>query len=113
VAKGQVRRFEVFYATLDPVIGSEMAKTRPVVVVSPGSMNSTLRTVIIAPVTSTQRGWPFRVTAKVNKRTADIALDQIRTLDKTRLLRRLGRLQPEIARAVSETLVEMFAWGED
>lgn len=87
-----VRRYDVFLVAIDPMQGSEMRKTRPRVVVSPDEMNRHIRTVIIAPLTSTLRDYPSRVDIVVQARKGQAALDQIRTVDKTRLVRHLGRL---------------------
>jgi mRNA interferase MazF len=76
-------------------------------------MNLVLRTVIVAPLTHTIKRWPSRLPSQFGKSDGEIALDQIRAVDKTCLLRRLGRLKPDTARAVSDVLVEMFAWGEE
>jgi mRNA interferase MazF len=103
-----VSRFEVWLAALDPVRGSELRKTRPCLVVSPDEMNSWLRTVIIAPMTTVGRAWPSRVPVVFDGRRGEIALDQIRAVDKERLTKRLGFVAGDTQRAVSDTLVEMF-----
>ena len=102
-------RFRVFLVRLDPTTGAETAKTRPCVVVSPDELNRTVSTVIIAPMTSVRRGWPTRVEVTFQGKTGEIALDQIRTVDKSRLVKRLGKLNSETADAVLDTLGEMFA----
>lgn len=105
-----VRRFDVCLVNLDPIRGSEIRKTRPCVVVSPDEMNAHVRTVMIAPMTSARRAYPTRVNIAFKGRRGQVALDQIRTVDKSRLVTRLGRLPRARARHVSGVLVEMFAY---
>lgn len=105
-------QFDIWLITLDPTKGSEIRKTRPCIIVSPDEMNRWLRTVIVAPMTSTVRSYPSRVPINFDGKDGQIALDQIRTIDKTRLIRRLGAVEAETAVALSETLVEMFKFGE-
>ena len=104
-----IERFAVFLVSLDPVVGAETAKTRPCVVVSPDDMNDALSTVIIAPMTTVRRHWPTRPAVSFQGKTGEIALDQIRTVDKTRLVKRLGKIDQSAATEVLETLAEMFA----
>jgi mRNA interferase MazF len=101
-------RFSVFRVNLDPTVGSEIRKTRPCVVVSPNEMNRNIRTVIVAPMTTAGRGYPTRVPLRFRRRDGEIALDQIRTIDKARLGRRLGKIPESVAENVSTTLVEIF-----
>lgn len=103
-----MRQYDVYLANLDPVRGAEINQTRPAVIVSPDSMNTRLRTVVVAPLTSVQRGWPFRVQCAFGRRKGDIALDQIRCLDRSRLIRRLGALDHATAERVADRLVEIF-----
>jgi len=105
-----VRRFDVYLVTLDPTRGSEIRKTRPCIVISPDEMNRHLSTVIVAPMTTKQRGYPTRVRVKFAGKEGEVALDQIRTVDKSRLVRRLGSVEKEIARQVADSLAEMFAY---
>ena len=102
-------RFNIFLVRLDPTAGVETAKTRPCVVVSPDELNRAVATVIIAPMTTTRRGWPTRVEITFQGKTGEIALDQIRAVDKSRLGKRLGKLDSETADAVPATLGELFA----
>ena len=102
-------RFNIFLVRLDPTAGAETAKTRPCVVVSPDELNRAVATVIIAPMTTTRRGWPTRVEISFQGKTGEIALDQIRAVDKVRLVKRLGKLDSETAAAVLDTLGELFA----
>jgi mRNA interferase MazF len=105
-----MKRFEVWIVRLDPVLGSEIGKTRPGVIVSPDEANAALRTVLIAPLTSVRRAWPTRVPVEVNRIAGDVALDQLRAVDKTRLAQKLSTLPDPAAKAVADRLVEMFAF---
>lgn len=102
-------RFEVYQVNLDPVIGSEIAKSRPCVVISPDEMNRPLDTVIVAPLTSTLKGWPSRVSSRFGGKKGEIALDQMRAVDKRRLAKRLGELDEHTRAGVLATLTAMFA----
>lgn len=102
------RRHDVFLVDLDPTIGAEMRKRRPCVVVSPDVMNETLRTVIIAPMTSRVRRYPNRVWQTFQGTDGEIALDQLRTVDRSRLIRRLGALDREVSETIASRLVSMF-----
>ena len=102
-------RFNVFLVRLDPATGAETAKTRPCVVVSPDELNRAVSTVIIAPMTTVCRGWPTRVEITFQGKTGEVALDQIRAVDKSRLVKRLGKLDSKTADAVLDTLEELFA----
>src|ERR1700743_2033887 len=104
-----IERFSVFLIQLDPTVGAETSKTRPCVVVSPDELNRAISTVIVAPMTTIQRGWPTRVQGRFQNKTGEIALDQIRSLDKSRLVKRLGKLDAKIAEDLLDTLGEMFA----
>lgn len=109
---GQFRRFDVHLVTLDPTQGSEIQKTRPCVIISPDEMNAHIRTVIIAPMTSAERNYPTRVSVTFDGKQGQVALDQIRTVDKTRLIRRLGKLPEARARNIAAVLQDMFAYGD-
>ncbi len=104
-----VERFNIFLVRLDPATGAETAKTRPCLVVSPDELNRALSTVIIAPMTTVRRGWPTRVTINFQGKIGEIALDQIRAVDKSRLVKRLGKLSSETTNTVLDTLGELFA----
>ena len=104
-----VSRFDVYLITLDPTRGSEIRKTRPCLVVSPDEMNRHLRTVIVAPMTTKGRDYPSRVPVEFQNRHGWVVLDQLRTIDRTRLVRRLGRVTEEVQAGVLEVLQEMFA----
>ena len=105
----EVKRFEVFVVTLDPTVGREIRKSRPCVVVSPDEMNAWISTVIIAPMTTKGRDYPTRVNCKFKGKKGQIVLDQIRTIDKARLVKRLGTLDPKTGQATLAVLQEMFA----
>ena len=103
-----MKRFEIWLVRLDPVLGSEIGKTRPGVIVSPDEANDSLRTVLIAPLTSVRRAWPTRIPLLVNGVEGDVALDQLRAVDKRRLAKRLGELPPDHYQAIAGRLQEMF-----
>jgi mRNA interferase MazF len=102
------RRDEVWLVSLDPAQGSEIQKTRPAMVVSPNEPNEHLRRVIIAPMTTTERRYPTRVTITFQNVRGQVALDQIRAVDRQRLVRKLGIAPAKTAGDVSTALVEMF-----
>jgi mRNA interferase MazF len=104
-----VKRGEVWLAALDPTIGSEIQKTRPCVVVSPDEMNVHLRTAIVAPMTTGSRPAPFRVPVTFQRKQGLILPDQMRTIDRNRLVKRMGRLDAATLRVVLDVLSEMFA----
>jgi len=104
-----VRRFDVFLVNLDPTVGSEIRKTRPCVIISPDEMNRWIRTVIVAPMTTKGRDYPTRVPCRFQGKDGQIVLDQIRTVDKTRLVKKLGRLDEREQQEVLVVLAEMFA----
>lgn len=101
-------RFDVYLIQLDPTIGAEIQKTRPCVIISPNEMNRHLKTVMIAPMTSTLKPYPSRIPVFFKKKQGNIVLDQIRTVDKERLVTHWGQLSSEEALRLCETLVEMF-----
>ena len=104
-----VNRFDVYLISLDPTVGSEIKKTRPCLVVSPDEMNRYINTVIVAPMTTKGRGYPTRVACKFQGKQGQIVLDQIRTVDKARLVKRLGKVDGQTQTKVSSVLGEMFA----
>jgi mRNA interferase MazF len=104
----EVKRFDVHLVALDPTVGQEVKKTRPCTVISPDEMNRHIGTVIIAPMTSKGRDYPTRVTCTFQGVDGQIVLDQIRTVDKTRLVRRLGNLSSAESHRVLNVLSEMF-----
>lgn len=104
-----VTRFSVWGVDLDPTKGSEQAGYRPVLVISPDEMNQWLNTVIVAPMTTKKRGWPTRVAIKHSSKDGEVALDQIRTLDKSRLTKSMGELAPEYHAEILDILADIFA----
>jgi mRNA interferase MazF len=104
-----IDRFGIFLVNLDPARGSETSKTRPCVIVSPNELNRAINTVIIAPMTTVRRGWPTRVPVTFQGKTGEIAIDQLRAVDKGRLVKRLGKLEPSTVETVLDTLGELFA----
>ena len=106
----QVDRFDVYLVNLDPTVGSEIQKTRPALVISPDEMNHhRISTVIIAPMTTGGKLYPTRVACRFEGKDAKIVLDQIRTVDKSRLVKKLGRVEEKTQKAVLRVLGEMFA----
>ncbi len=105
----EIRRFDVYLVNLDPTLGSEIQKTRPCVVISPDEMNRHIATVIIAPMTTKGRPYPVRVSCEFAGKEGQIVLDQIRVVDKVRLVRKLGRINKPYQEAVLAVLGEMFA----
>lgn len=103
------RRGEIWLAALDPTIGSEIQKTRPCVVVSPPEMNEHLRTLVVAPMTTGSRPAPFRIPIAFQRKNGLIVLDRLRTLDRQRLVRRLGAVKPATLENVLDALQAMFA----
>jgi mRNA interferase MazF len=104
-----INRFEVYLVNLDPTVGSEIQKTRPCLVVSPNEINHHVRTVIVAPMTTKGQTYPTRVACRFRGKSGQVVLDQIRTVDRVRLTKRLGRLDPKTSARVLEVLQEMFA----
>jgi len=103
-----ISRFDIFLVSLDPVIGHEVRKTRPCVIISPDEMNHHIGTVIIAPMTTKRRDYPTRIPLTFKRKKGQIVLDQIRTIDKTRLVKRLGRLDKNVSAQTLQILREMF-----
>ncbi len=102
------RQDEVWLVVLDPTSGAEIRKTRPCLIVSPDEMNLHLRTAVVAPMTTQLRAYPTRVALTFQGKRGQVALDQIRAVDRDRLVRKLGTVSIRTAEAVSATLVEMF-----
>lgn len=109
VASRSPERGEVFLVALDPTGGSEIRKTRPCVVLSPDELNGSLRSVIVAPLTTGGQHYPFRVPCRFANKRGQVVMDQLRTVDRERLVRHLGRLSPPTFSRVLGTLQEMFA----
>jgi mRNA interferase MazF len=102
------RRDEVWLIALDPSQGSEIKKTRPCLVISPDEMNEPLGTLLVAPMTTTLRNYPTRVNLSFRNKTGQVALDQLRAVDRQRLVKKLGVISSKTAQTVSSVLVEMF-----
>jgi mRNA interferase MazF len=105
-----VKRFDVYLTNLDPTIGSEIQKTRPCLIISPDEMNRYIRTVIVAPMTTAGKDYPTRIACQFKKKNGHIVLDQIRTIDKTRLIKNLGSLDAETQLKVISALQRLFAF---
>lgn len=104
-----VVRGEVWLASLDPTVGSEIQKTRPCVVISPAEMHGGLRTVIVAPMTTGSHPAPYRIPVNLNGKEGLILIDQIRTLDKIRLIKKVGAVDAKVLSATLDVLQEAFA----
>jgi mRNA interferase MazF len=105
-----VKRFEVWLVNLDPTVGREIRKTRPCLIISPEVTNKYLDTVTAAPMTSTIKTYPTRITCVFQKRQGQIVLDQIRTVDKIRLVKKLGKMDEKTAKVVCDLLVQFFKY---
>ncbi|MFC0878047.1 type II toxin-antitoxin system PemK/MazF family toxin [Saccharicrinis sp. FJH2] len=106
----EIKQYQIILVNLDPTLGSEIKKTRPCVIISPDEMNKYLRTIVIAPMTTSSKNYPTRIEVKHDSKIGWIVLDQIRTIDKQRIIRPLGRLsKPEIKELkaiIKETFVD-------
>jgi mRNA interferase MazF len=103
------KRFDVYLVNLDPTVGSEIQKTRPCLVISPDEMNDYIATVIVAPMATKGREYPSRVACQFRGKDGQVVLDQIRTVDKQRLVKKLGRISASTQDKVLAVLSEMFA----
>jgi len=103
-----VQQYEVFIVNLDPTIGSEIKKTRPCAIISPDEMNKYLDTVVIAPITSKSKNYPTRVMISLEKIDNWVVLDQIRTIDKIRLTRKIGKLNQKEVNSIKQVIKETF-----
>jgi mRNA interferase MazF len=104
-----MKRFDIYWVQLDPTLGREIQKTRPCVIISPDEMNRHLQTVIVAPVSSTIKELPFRVKTKIKQRKGSILLDQMRAVDRSRLIEKMGSLTAAKGNEVLTLLQEMFS----
>lgn len=104
-----MKRFDVYLVVMDPAKGKEIRKTRPAAIISPDEMNDELGTVIIAPMTTNTRQWQSRVFVKFASQNADVILDQIRSVDKSRLKKKLGKLDDLTSHKILRCLQEMFS----
>ena len=105
-----VNRFDVYLVNLDPTVGSEIKNARPCLIISPNEMNRHIRTVIIAPMTTAGRDYPTRVSCRFKRKKGQIVLDQIRTIDKARLMKKLGIIDPDTQSEVISVLQQLFAF---
>ncbi len=105
-----VNRFDVYLINLDPTVGSEIQKSRPCLIISPDEINRHIRTVIVAPMTTAGKDYPTRIPCKFKRKKGQIVLDQIRTIDKTRLIKKLGSINPETQLEVISVLQRLFAF---
>jgi mRNA interferase MazF len=105
-----VNRFDVYLINLGPTVGSEIQKTRPCVIISPDEMNRHIHTVIVALMMTAGKECPTRITCEINKKKGHIVLDQIRTIDKTRLMKKVGTLDSETQLKVISVLQHLFAF---
>ena len=105
-----VNRFDVYLINLDPTVGSEIQKTRPCLIISPDEMNRHIRTIIVAPMTTAGKDYPTRISCKFKKKKGQILLDQIRTIDKTGLIKKLGSINPGTQLEVISVLQRLFAF---
>jgi len=103
-----INQYEVFLVDLDPTKGHEIQKTRPCLIISPNEMNHSISTVIIAPMTTKSHPYPTRIEIDFNKKIGWIVLDQIRTIDKTRLLKKMGKIEKKQIKQVKDILKEML-----
>lgn len=105
-----VNRFDVYLINLDPTVGSEIKKIRPCLIISPDEMNRHIRTVIVAPMTTAGKEYPTRIPCTFKKKKGQIVIDQIRTIDKSRLIKRLGTINPKTQLEVIAVLQRLFAF---
>ena len=105
-----INRFEIWLVNLDPTIGIEIKKTRPCLIISPNEANLYLDTVIVSPMTTILRKYPTRVNCRFQKKKGQVAIDQLRTLDKKRLVKKLGKLDMATCRKICTTLQSFFAF---
>ena len=104
-----VKRFDVYLINLDPTVGSEIQKTRPCLIVSPDEMNRNIHTVIVAPMTTAGRDYPTRISCMFKKKKGQVVLDQLRTIDKSRLIKKLGTIDAHAQLEVISVLQRLFA----
>jgi len=105
-----VNRFDVYLINLDPTVGSEIKKIRPCLIISPDEMNRNIHTVIVAPMTTAGKEYPTRISCTFQKKKGQIVIDQIRTIDKSRLIKKLGTIDPNTQLDVIAVLQRLFAF---
>jgi mRNA interferase MazF len=105
----EMKQFDVYLVNLDPTIGSEIKKTRPGIIVSPNVLNKYLQTVIVAPLTHRSKGYPSRISTEFKGEQGEIVLDQIRAVDKIRLVKKLGIINTQTSQEIKKVLQTMFS----
>ena len=105
----EIKRFQVYLVNLDPTIGHEIKKTRPCLILSPNEMNRNIGTIIVAPMTTKGRNYPTRIQCAFQDKKGQVVLDQIRTIDKKRLIKKLGSIDSSAQKQILNILQEMFA----
>lgn len=103
-----VKQYEIYWISLDPTIGGEIKKTRPCVIISPNEMNYYLKTILIAPLTTTIRNIPFRIKLNLNGKLSMVMLDQIRAVDKSRFKNKVAEIDKETIKKIKQTIHEML-----
>ncbi len=103
-----LNQYEIVLVNLDPTMGSEIKKTRPCLIISPNEINHNLRTVTVAPMTTRSRNYPTRVRVKHNKKVGWVVIDQIRTIDKSRIIKVLGRISEKEIDQCKQIIMETF-----
>jgi mRNA interferase MazF len=104
-----LRRFDIYLVNLDPTVGHEIKKTRPAVIISPDEMNRNISTIIVAPMTTKSRSYPTRIPITFQQKEGQIILDQIRTIDKARLVKKIGKVNKATSNKILFLLIEMFS----
>ncbi len=104
----EIKQYDIYIVNLDPTVGNEIRKIRPCIIISPDEMNNNIQTVIIAPLTTKSHEYPTRLKIRVQRKKGWIVLDQIRTIDKTRLIKRLGNADIDTVKKIKQTIREML-----
>ncbi len=104
----ELKQYDIVLVNLDPTIGSEIKKTRPCIVISPNEMNRPLRTIVIAPMTTSSKNYPTRIKIKYNGKVGRVVIDQIRTVDKQRIIKVLGKMKNSEIKGVKLVIKETF-----
>lgn len=104
----EVRQYDIFWVNLNPTIGSEIRKVRPCVVISPDEMNAHIKTIVVAPLTTTSRNYPTRIAVSIGGKKGWIVIDQIRTIDRARLQNKIGTVAAQTALKIKQVIKETF-----
>ena len=104
----EIRQFDIFWVNLDPTIGSEIRKVRPCVIISPDEMNAHIKTIIVAPLTTASKNYPTRIPVTIGGRKGWIVIEQIRTIDKIRLQKKIGEIATQTAAKIKQVMKETF-----